>query len=115
MSENAPKKTVAKKAAASKPSSPAKAEVDAAEDDAAETIKITVDINGVEHAIDLPATFDDADPDAIVALEEERPTVAFKALIGQSNWSTLKRLGWNARHFREVVEKWQQAVGLGND
>lgn len=108
MSENTQTKPKATKA-----TSPAKAEVEA-EDGSAETITVTINIRGTDVELALPATFDDADPDAVVALEEEKPTVAFKALIGSANWSTLKRHGWTAKDFKAVVADWQEQVGLGN-
>ena len=95
--------------------SPAKVEVKTEDADEADKITITVDVRGTEVELELPGSFDDADPDAIVALEEERPTVAFKALIGPGNWAKLKRLRWTAKDFTSVVKTWQEAVGLGNE
>ncbi|MBB1022966.1 MULTISPECIES: hypothetical protein [unclassified Dietzia] len=135
MTTTTAKKTAARKTPAKKSTKPAApkatvktpaptpAEVDAkASDDAVEdtsddgraTITIEIEINGTEIELELPATFNDADPDAIVYMEEEKPTAAFKALIGVENWATLKQLRWTARDFREVIDAWKGAVGLGN-
>lgn len=97
-----------------KAASPAKAEAKAEDNGEADKIKLTIDVRGTEVELELPGSFDDADPDAVVALEDEKPTVAFKALIGPGNWAKLKRLGWTARDFKDVVQAWQEAVGLGN-
>ncbi|MBB1034651.1 hypothetical protein G6031_09645 [Dietzia sp. CQ4] len=131
MTTTTAKKTAARKAPAKKATkpvatkatvkgpAPTPAEVDAKNnDDTGEedstTITIEVEINGTEIELELPAAFEDADPDAIVYMEQEKPTAAFKALIGDDNWTTLKRLGWTARDFRSVVDAWKGAVGLGN-
>lgn len=107
-------KTKIKATKDTKPARPAKVEAETEEVDGVTTVKITLTVNGTDVELELPGTFDDADPDAVVALEEERPTVAFKALIGPANWAQLKRLGWTARDFTAVVKAWQGAVGLGN-
>lgn len=106
--------TAPKKTSGSKPASPAKVEVEAEDSDDLDTVTISINVRGTDIDLKLPASFEVADPDAIVAMEEEKPTVAFKALIGAQNWSQLKRMGWNAGHFQTVVKEWQEAVGLGN-
>lgn len=107
--------TKTKTSKAAKPASPAKNEVDAEDPDATPTLKITVTVKGTEVELELPATFEDADPDAIVALEEEKLSVAFKALIGPRYWAQLRSLGWTAKDFRSVVSEWTELAGAGNE
>lgn len=83
-------------------------------DEASTTVTLEVDVNGETVKLVVPATFEDADPDVLVAMENERFSTAFKELIGDGQWRRMKALGWTARDFRAVVGQWQEISGLGN-
>lgn len=83
-------------------------------DEAPATVTLDVEVKGTKVSLVVPATFEDADPDVLVAMENERFSTAFKELIGDAQWRQMKALGWSARDFRAVVNKWQEISGLGN-
>ena len=83
-------------------------------DDAPATVEITVDVRGKAITVTAPAAFEDADPDALLYIEQEKPMSAFRELIGEAQWRRMKGAGWTARHFQSFVEQWQSEVGLGN-
>lgn len=82
--------------------------------DAPSTVDITVEIRGKEFTLTCPAAFEDADPDALLYIEQEKPMSAFRELIGEGQWRRMKGAGWTARQFQSFVEQWQKEVGLGN-
>lgn len=83
-------------------------------EDAPSTVDITVEVRGKEITVTAPAAFEDADPDALLYIEQEKPMSAFRELIGEGQWRRMKSAGWTARHFQSFVEQWQAEVGLGN-
>jgi hypothetical protein len=83
-------------------------------DHAPATVEITVEVRGKEITVTAPAAFEDADPDALLYIEQEKPMSAFRELIGEGQWRRMKGAGWTARHFQKFVEQWQAEVGLGN-
>lgn len=85
-----------------------------ADEAAPSTVELDVEVKGTKVSLTCPATFEDADPDVLVYMEQEQFTSAFKELIGDAQWRRMKALGWSARDFRAVVEKWQEISGLGN-
>lgn len=85
-----------------------------ASDDAPTTVDITVEVRGKKYTVTCPAAFEDADPDALLYIEQEKPMSAFRELIGEAQWRRMKGAGWTARQFQEFVERWQKEVGLGN-
>lgn len=102
------------KATATKLSGP-EAEVAAESDEGPATVEITVEVRGKEYTLTCPASFEDADPDALLYIEQEKPMSAFRELIGEAQWRRMKGAGWTARAFQAFVEKWQEEVGLGNE
>lgn len=92
----------------------AEGEVATEADDAPATVEITVEVRGKEITVTAPAAFEDADPDALLYIEQEKPMSAFRELIGEGQWRRMKGAGWTARHFQKFVEQWQAEVGLGN-
>lgn len=93
------------------------AKVSAAEaevDETSSTVELDVSIRGTDVKITVPATFDDADPDVLLFMEQDKPMSAFRELIGEGQWRRLKALGWDSRSFREVIEMWQERAGVGN-
>lgn len=84
-------------------------------DEAPTTVEITVEVRGKDITVTAPAAFEDADPDALLYIEQEKPMSAFRELIGEGQWRRMKGAGWTARHFQSFVEQWQKEVGLGND
>lgn len=92
----------------------AEAASDVDTDDAPPTVEITVEVRGKSLTVTAPAAFEDADPDALLYIEQEKPMSAFRELIGEGQWRRMKGAGWTARHFQSFVEQWQQEVGLGN-
>lgn len=89
-------------------------EVKAETGDATDTVDITVEVRGTEVTLTCPASFEEADPDVIIYMEQEKPSSAFKELIGDGQWKRMKSLKWRSSDFTRVVEKWSEAVGLGN-
>lgn len=89
-------------------------EVKTETDDSPTTVEITVEVRGKAITVTAPAAFEDADPDALLYIEQEKPMSAFRELIGEGQWRRMKGAGWTARHFQAFVEQWQAEVGLGN-
>lgn len=87
-----------------------------AEADDVESIKFTVDVKGENITIKCPADISDAPFEVAEAFEDNKNLRAFMLMIGARQAAELRAAGLTPRIFNdEVIPKWQEAAGLGED
>jgi len=88
---------------------PAQAEVEGFE-----KIHFTVTIRNKEIELETVADLMDAPVEVSEAFEQNKPLAAFRALLGELQYSKLKAVGVTTREFLEIIlPAWQEATGLG--
>lgn len=98
-------------AEAKKTTSPAKIE-----SEGKDTVTFDVEINGKTITLTAPADLLSADPDAYIAYEERKFGVMLKMILGEVQWEKLRAAGINTKQLmEEVMVKYQEAAGLGED
>lgn len=98
-------------AESNKTTSPAKVE---AEDK--DTVTFDVEINDKTITLTAPADLMSADPDAYIAYEERKFGVMLKMILGELQWDKLRAAGMTTKWLmEEVMVKYQEAAGLGED
>lgn len=94
-----------------KTTSPAKVE---AEDK--DTVTFDVEINDKTITLTAPVDLMSADPDAYIAYEERKFGVMLKMILGELQWDKLRAAGMTTKWLmEEVMVKYQEAAGLGED
>lgn len=80
-----------------------------------EVIDFTVSIRGRDYDLTVPKNLYDADPDALIAYEENKVTPFLKAFLGDFQWNSLRRAGMRASDIGAIYEAWVEAAGEGED